>query len=120
MIDGAHNAAAAIALRQYVDTLQLPISWVIGMLSTKAHREILQALLRPGDRLVLVPVPGHSSADLDLLADLARSVCPDLGAIAIYDDLPLGLAAAITATDTHQLVLCGSLYLLGEFLKLDR
>ena len=119
LIDGAHNAAAAIALRQYVDTLRLPISWVIGMLSTKAHREILQALLRPGDRLVLVPVPGHSSADLDLLANLARSVCPDLGAIAIYDDLPLGLAAAITASDTHQLVLCGSLYLLGEFLKLD-
>lgn len=118
LIDGAHNAAAAIALRQYVDTLQIPISWVIGMLSTKAHREILQALLRPSDRLALVPVPGHSSADLAMLADLARSVCP-VEAIAIYDDLPLGLAAASTTTDTHQLVLCGSLYLLGEFLKLD-
>lgn len=119
LIDGAHNAAAAIALRQYVDTLQRPMSWVIGMLSTKAHREILQALLRPGDRLALVPVPGHSSADLALLADLARSVCP-VGSIATYDDLPLGLAAASATTDTHQLVLCGSLYLLGEFLQLDR
>ena len=118
LIDGAHNAAAASALRQYVDTLQRPISWVIGMLSTKAHREILQALLRPGDRLTLVPVPGHSSADLAMLADLARSVCPALG-IASCDDLPLGLAAASATTDTHQLVLCGSLYLLGEFLKLD-
>ncbi|WP_373541797.1 folylpolyglutamate synthase/dihydrofolate synthase family protein [Chamaesiphon sp.] len=119
LIDGAHNAAAAIALRQYVDTLQTPIRWVMGMLSTKAHREIFQALLRPGDRVDLVPVPGHSSADLAMLADLARSICPDLRSIATYGDLTAGLAAAVATTDTHQLVLCGSLYLLGDFLKLE-
>jgi dihydrofolate synthase / folylpolyglutamate synthase len=116
LIDGAHNTAAAIALRQYVDTLDRPISWTIGMLATKAHQEIFQALLRPGDRLALVPVPEHSSADLDLLADLARSVCPALKSIEIYPDLSAGLAAA--TIETHQPVLCGSLYLLGYFLKL--
>jgi dihydrofolate synthase / folylpolyglutamate synthase len=120
LIDGAHNTAAAIALRQYVDILAAPISWTIGMLATKAHREILQALLRPGDRLDLVPVPDHSSADLDLLASLARSVCPALGSIEICPDLVTGLAAAQMHTATHQPVLCGSLYLLGYFLKLER
>ncbi len=120
LIDGAHNTAAAIALRQYVDTLNTPISWVMGMLSTKAHLEIFRALLRPGDRLYLVPVPGHSSADPATLADLARSICADLS-IDIYPDLTTGLIAAIeTATNTHQLVLCGSLYLIGDFLKLKR
>jgi dihydrofolate synthase / folylpolyglutamate synthase len=119
LIDGAHNTAAAIALRQYVDTLDRPISWTIGMLTTKAHQEIFQALLRPGDRLALVPVPDHSSADLDLLADLARSVCPTLRSIETYPDLVTGLAAATTAVETHQPVLCGSLYLLGYFLKLS-
>jgi dihydrofolate synthase / folylpolyglutamate synthase len=119
LIDGAHNTAAAIALRQYVDTLDRPIGWTIGMLTTKAHREIFQALLRPGDRLALVPVPDHSSADLDLLADLARSVCPALKSIETYPDLVTGLAAATTAVETHQPVLCGSLYLLGYFLKLS-
>jgi dihydrofolate synthase / folylpolyglutamate synthase len=118
LIDGAHNAAAAIALRQYVDTLATPISWTMGMLSTKAHREIFQALLRPGDRLDLVPVPDHSSADLDLLADLARSVCADLRSIEIHPSLPAGLAAASSNINTHQPVLCGSLYLLGYFLNL--
>jgi dihydrofolate synthase / folylpolyglutamate synthase len=117
LIDGAHNTAAAIALRQYVDTLDRPISWTIGMLSTKAHREIFQALLRPDDRLYLVPVSGHSSADLGVLADLARSVCPDLGSIDTYPDLLEGLAAATRSVATHQPVLCGSLYLLGYFLK---
>jgi len=120
LIDGAHNTAAAIALRQYVDTLNIPISWVMGMLSTKAHLEIFRALLRPGDRLYLVPVPGHSSADPVALADLARSIHADLS-INTYPDLITGLTAAIdTATNTHQLVLCGSLYLVGDFLKLQR
>jgi dihydrofolate synthase / folylpolyglutamate synthase len=120
LIDGAHNTAAAIALRQYVDTLDRPMSWTIGMLTTKAHREIFQALLRPGDRLYLVPVPDHSSADLDLLADLARSVCPTLQSIETHSDLVTGLAAATNSIQAHQPVLCGSLYLLGYFLKLGR
>ncbi|WP_310413644.1 folylpolyglutamate synthase/dihydrofolate synthase family protein [Chamaesiphon sp. OTE_8_metabat_110] len=117
LIDGAHNPAAAIALRQYVDTLNTPISWVMGMLSTKAHPEIFQALLRAGDRLYLVPVPGHSTADPAALADLARLECPTLAAIETYRDLPSGLAAAFSTTAVHQPVLCGSLYLLGNFLS---
>lgn len=116
LIDGAHNPPAAIALREYVDTLDRPINWVMGMLSTKAHREIFQALLRSGDRLDLVPVPDHSSADLATLADLARSICPNVS-VNIYEDLSMGLTAATTHA-THQPVLCGSLYLLGYFLKL--
>jgi dihydrofolate synthase / folylpolyglutamate synthase len=120
LIDGAHNAAAAIALRAYIDTLNTPISWVMGMLSTKAHREIFQALLRPGDRLYLVPVPDHSAADPAALASLARSICPDLSLIDVFPDLLIGLTAAASTTNTHQLVLCGSLYLLGYFLKGER
>jgi dihydrofolate synthase / folylpolyglutamate synthase len=118
LIDGAHNPAAAIALRQYIDSLNTPISWVMGMLSTKSHLEIFQALLRPGDRLYLVPVPDHSSADPAELADLARSGCSGLDSIDTYTDLTAGLTAAMTDTATHQPVLCGSLYLLGYFLKL--
>lgn len=117
LIDGAHNPAAAIALRQYVDTLNTPISWVMGMLSTKSHLEIFQALLRPGDRLYLVPVPDHSSADPAELATIARSVCDDLESIDTFMDLTTGLTAAIATMATHQPVLCGSLYLLGYFLK---
>jgi dihydrofolate synthase / folylpolyglutamate synthase len=120
LIDGAHNPAAAIALRQYVDTLNTPISWVMGMLSTKSHLEIFQALLRPGDRLYLVPVPDHSSADPTELADIARSVCGGLDSIDTCADLTTGLTAAMTTTATHQPVLCGSLYLLGYFLKLGQ
>ena len=119
LIDGAHNPAAAVALRQYVDTLNTPISWVMGMLSTKSHREIFEALLRPGDRLYLLPVPGHSSADPIELADIARSVAT-LDSVSIHPDESAALTTAITHANTHQPILCGSLYLLGHFLNQNR
>ncbi|MCL1474088.1 bifunctional folylpolyglutamate synthase/dihydrofolate synthase [Argonema antarcticum] len=130
LIDGAHNPAAAIALRQYVDTLEdisdkksnLPsipnrISWVMGILSTKDHADIFKALLRPDDQLHLVPIPDHSSANPENLAILGRNICPELEVVQTYPDLITGLDTAIT-TNSDLVVLCGSLYLLGHFLAI--
>lgn len=121
LIDGAHNRAAAQALRQYVDTLNTAITWVMGILSTKDHADIFDALLRPGDQLYLVPVPDHSSADPNHLATLAQQICPELADCRTYPNLETGLEAATSnpAESVERLiVLCGSLYLIGHFLKL--
>lgn len=120
LIDGAHNRAAAIALRQYVDTLNTPLTWVMGILSTKDHAEIFEAILRSGDQLYLVPVPDHSFADPNALAKLASSICPELADCHTYPDLFTGLQAAtsnIPEASERLIVLCGSLYLVGYFLK---
>ena len=120
LIDGAHNPAAAKALRQYVDTLNIPVTWVMGMLSTKDHGDIFEALLRSPDRLYLVPVPDHSSADPDALAILAQNICPELADCRTYPNLEAALEAAtskLTETSERLIVLCGSLYLVGHFLK---
>jgi dihydrofolate synthase/folylpolyglutamate synthase len=96
LIDGAHNPAAAQALRQFVETLNAPsCHWVIGMLATKDHTEIFKALLRPGDCLHLVPVPEHESADPQALADLALELCPDLKTCQAYPDWQAGLEHAM-------------------------
>ena len=117
LIDGAHNPAAAIALRQFVDTLNFPsVTWVMGMLSTKEHADIFRALLRPGDQLNLVPVPDHSSANPAELATLAHNICPDLAACHTYLDLVTALEAAVAASK-NLIILCGSLYLVGHFLR---
>ncbi|HEY9653169.1 MAG TPA: cyanophycin synthetase, partial [Coleofasciculaceae cyanobacterium] len=119
LIDGAHNPAAAQALRQYVDTLNTPVTWVMGMLSTKDHGDIFNALLRTGDRLYLVPVPDHSSAEPNTLATLAQIICPELAECCTYPDLKNGLQAATSNpanNSEHLIVLCGSLYLVGHFL----
>ncbi|ANV89527.1 bifunctional folylpolyglutamate synthase/dihydrofolate synthase [Picosynechococcus sp. PCC 8807] len=115
LIDGAHNGVAAAELRKYVDTLPQPVTWVMGMLSTKDHQNVLQALLRDGDHLHLVPVGGHSSADPQSLAMLAQVICPALASCQTHETLSEALDQAIATPHTR--VLCGSLYLLGEFLS---
>jgi len=115
LIDGAHNPDAAKALRNYLHT---PITWIIGMLSTKDHAEILKTLLRAGDRLYLVPVANANSADPKELAILANHICPELKNCQTYEDLTLALTAAFEFPE--RVVLCGSLYLVGEFLNAER
>ncbi|MEH2174589.1 bifunctional folylpolyglutamate synthase/dihydrofolate synthase [Nostoc sp.] len=127
LLDGAHNTAAAQVLRQYVDSLDAvnhkPVNWVMGMFADKDHTDIFTALLRPGDRLYLVPIsvepwPGRTSADLDYLSNLAYSLCPELSDRQIHPDLFTALEAATsTATTDDLIVLCGSLYLVGDFLS---
>lgn len=140
LMDGAHNAAAAATLRDYVDQcdrLQKPVHWVMGMLSTKDHTDIFKALLRKGDRLSLVPVPDHSSADPEELRAIAQKVCPTLSGCNTYTTLfnalenafsdpcngsipPLhksSSTAVSVSIATSNVILCGSLYLVGYFLK---
>ena len=121
LIDGAHNPAAAIALRDYIDTLNQPVVWVMGMLSTKDHRDIFEVLLKPQDELHLVPVPDHSSAKPEELAAIALDVCSDLNACSTHDDVFTALDSAIEQvkeSETEKLVvLCGSLYLIGHLFQ---
>ncbi|NJO26167.1 MAG: bifunctional folylpolyglutamate synthase/dihydrofolate synthase [Richelia sp. RM2_1_2] len=123
LLDGAHNPAAASALRNYVDTLvtqlnqsQVSVTWVMGMLSTKEHDEIFKTLLRANDELHLVPVPDHSSAVPSELAKLALDICPQLSSCNTYADLSSALST-VFKTNNNLVVLCGSLYLIGNFLQ---
>ena len=118
LIDGAHNPAAAIALREYVDNLntsQVPINWVIGIIATKDCDDILKALLKKGDRLYLVPVPDQNSASPTELATLAQTICPELTLCQTFPELTTALDAAVA--EDNLTVLCGSLYLVGHFLQ---
>ena len=115
LIDGAHNPAAAQALRQYVDTFNQPVSWVMGMMSTKDHQDVFQALLRPGDSLYLVPVPVNNTAPPEALAILAQQACPDLVKCQTYTELFAALTIAMESQESGLVVLCGSLYLVGYF-----
>ncbi|MFK8183312.1 MAG: folylpolyglutamate synthase/dihydrofolate synthase family protein [Phormidesmis sp.] len=126
LIDGAHNRDSARSLRTYID-LAYPnqsITWLMGMLSTKDHEGVLIELLRAGDLLHLVPVPGHLTAEPEDLKAIAQTLCPTLAKITIHHDLPTALSVALpTASEdarpagTSPTVLCGSLYLIGTFFE---
>ena len=145
LLDGAHNPPAAAALRAELDAhperhgmLPGPRHWVIGMLANKQGPEILQALLAPGDRAWIVPVPGHPSwtceqlagqlaAQPSFAADPSLAAQPSL-AEALYPapGLDQGLAAAVAAAMPERdggglpaprpVVVAGSLYLIGHLL----
>ena len=115
LIDGAHNPAAAKFLRQYADSLNTKITWVMGMLSTKDHSDIFKVLLRPTDELYLVPLLDHSTANPEDLAILAQKICPELNKCQTGEDLFTTLEEAIDSNS--QVILCGSLYLIGHFLQ---
>jgi dihydrofolate synthase/folylpolyglutamate synthase len=121
LLDGAHNPAAAEVLAQFVNTLRTPsnptITWIMGMLSTKEHDQIFQYLLHPGDRLFLVPVPDHSSADLGNLKNLAQQICPQLNDLQTFNDCFDALQILPKTTPETLTILCGSLYLVGYFLE---
>ena len=121
LIDGAHNPAAAIALRRYVDRQNKPVTWVMGMLSTKDHEDILAALLKPGDELHLVPVPDHSTAKPEELAQLARQVCPRLDRCQTHSDVFTALNSVFgdrsNLKEERLTILCGSLYLIGHLFQ---
>ncbi|MGF1515395.1 MAG: bifunctional folylpolyglutamate synthase/dihydrofolate synthase [Elainellaceae cyanobacterium] len=140
LIDGAHNAEAARALRQYIDryieeqTAQrrvsdkatanpAPTCWVIGMLSNKDHPEVLSALLRPGDRVCFVPVPGHQTADPENLMRDAQDRCAASEVVTAKDGF-LGLDWAVRVAkacpEPPPVVLCGSIYLIGSMMARSR
>jgi len=120
LIDGAHNPAAAKVLRDYVNTIApTSVTWLMGMLTTKDHADVLGELLDSGDRLHLVPVPGHSSMPPEALQKIALSVCPDLASCTPHTTLEEGLQSA-SAEDSELNILCGSLYLVGHFFKLKQ
>jgi dihydrofolate synthase/folylpolyglutamate synthase len=118
LVDGAHNQASAGALRRYVDSLDAgAVTWVMGILASKDRAGMFKALLRPQDRLFLVPVPDPNSAAPEELAAVASGICPELADCRCFADLEAGLQAAAETLD-NLTVLCGSLYLIGHFLNL--
>ncbi|MEA5534205.1 folylpolyglutamate synthase/dihydrofolate synthase family protein [Crocosphaera sp. XPORK-15E] len=117
LVDGAHNPASAEMLRNYVDTFGKSITWVMGILSTKEHDKIFQALLKINDSLYLVPVPNCDSKKTEDLAKLAVNICPELATIKTFETVFDALDTAINNfTSDKLIVLCGSLYLVGYFL----
>jgi dihydrofolate synthase/folylpolyglutamate synthase len=121
LLDGAHNPPAAEVLRQELDTdpsihglAAGHRHWVIGMLANKQGPEILQALLAPGDRAWIVPVPGHSCWTR---ASLAEALPHHAHQLQAAETAAAAIHAAHRAARGRRVILAGSLYLIGDLLS---
>jgi len=119
LLDGAHNPPAALELRAELDAHPQrhglapgPRHWVIGMLANKQGPEIVAALLAPGDRAWIVPVPGHPSWSQVQLAAQLPALANQLEVASDLQDA----ACRATGPQRCRVVVAGSLYLLGSLL----
>jgi dihydrofolate synthase/folylpolyglutamate synthase len=117
LLDGAHNPPAAQALARELQGHGGQVGgrrWLLGIQRHKQAPEMLRALLAPGDRARIVPIPEHRCWDAASLAaalpDLATCLEPgaegELGHEADLDWL--------TAASGAMPVVAGSLHLLGQ------
>ena len=113
LFDGAHNPAAARALRDYLDEfVDQPITMIFGAMRDKALNEIGAALFPVASRIVLTPLDNPRAATVEELEaaafDSAESKIHRARSVADA----CGIARQIT--DANSLILVtGSLYLVG-------
>lgn len=126
LLDGAHNRQAALALCKHVNATyrpHSPVVWVIAMSKGKNTRNFVSALLRYGDQVVVTqfgPVDGMpwvQSEDLTELAQSIRSVTRTNVHVEPESWYALRRASQV-ASGESEVVICGSLYLVGDILRM--
>lgn len=126
-LDGGHNdsagevlAAQAAAWRQQDGATPRPLHLVFGMLSTKAAAEFLGPLTPYIHDLRTVDIIDEPLAyPADKLAELAQAA--GIVQAASAPSVPAALKAlAAQGTPPSRILICGSLYLAGQVLKLNQ
>jgi dihydrofolate synthase/folylpolyglutamate synthase len=115
-LDGGHNAGAGLALAEHLRTAwaDRPAHLVVGMKSSKAAGDFLAPLVPQAATLWAVQEPGQHLA-MEVEAIIAAS-----GGIARPGPRVEDALAAIPKNGPPgRVLICGSLYLAGEVLKLD-
>jgi len=117
LLDGAHNVAGAEALRAALseEFASGPRTLVVGLLREKDPHEMLGALgIDEASVLVLCRPPSPRALDPALLAKAAVELGFDEEHIEVVDTVKEAVATAILNTpDDGQIVISGSLYLVG-------
>jgi dihydrofolate synthase/folylpolyglutamate synthase len=110
-LDGAHNPGGGLALAEQLDAWRTPTILVVGMKQSKDVVEFLAPLLTRSKKIFAVAEPGQH------LALPVEKIIEASGGLAIPGPDVAGALAQITAP--ARVLICGSLYLAGEILKLD-
>jgi dihydrofolate synthase / folylpolyglutamate synthase len=118
VLDGAHNAASADALRKAIDNAFRfeRLLLVLGLSEGKDARGVLDAFGQRPAAVFLTRSRHERSAAPGDLEPLVRSAAPG-AEVSMHTDLPGALEAALSAATGADLVLVtGSLFLIGEAL----
>ena len=109
LLDAAHNAAGAAVLAEFLDRLGRPIDLLFGVLADKDYGEMLSLLSPRARRIVLTAPPNPRAKDPAKLAALLES----REGVFVEPEPAKALDRAL-ALGGEILVVCGSIYLVGE------
>jgi dihydrofolate synthase/folylpolyglutamate synthase len=120
LFDGAHNAAGARALHDYLDEfIKVPITLVFGAMRDKDLSSIAATLFPIADKLILTQPSNTRAATLEALASFVPSNF-DSGRITLASTPGEALRVAYEQTPPNGLIcITGSLYLVGEVLSIS-
>ena len=115
LLDGAHNAASARALREFLDEfVRSPITLIFGAMRDKDLTEIARILFPAARELILTRVANERAATIDTLVEAAPRDF-DRRKIKTAGSVAEALARARDLTPDDGLIcVTGSLYLIGE------
>jgi dihydrofolate synthase/folylpolyglutamate synthase len=119
LLDGAHNTAGALALRDYLEEFaHSPIALVFGAMRDKDLTEIANALFNAADKLILTQIDNPRAATTDALRALVPPTF-DAAKLFLAQSSPkaLYLAGEVAPRD-GTICVTGSLYLVGEIKSL--
>ncbi len=113
-LDGGHNPGAGVALAEHLRSWSdRPVHLVVGMKQSKDAAEFLQPMVPFATTLWAVAEPGqHDARPVEAIVEAS-------GGIARPGPLVADALRALPRDRRARVLICGSLYLAGEVLKLD-
>lgn len=115
LLDGAHNAGGALALRRFLDEAERrPVTLVFGAMRDKKVREIADIIWPRAEKIVLTQPSNPRAMTADELAALTPSTVDPANVIRTQSVLDGIEKAREIASPDSLIVVTGSLYLVGE------
>jgi dihydrofolate synthase/folylpolyglutamate synthase len=123
LLDGAHNAAGAVVLRETLLSYfpDIPRILVLGVLQDKNWKEICGLLAPLAQTIYIVPIASERTGRPDELAAACREASPATEAIisrSLKEAFEVIHSRSHSAGRDELVVVAGSLYLVGEALEL--
>ena len=124
LFDGAHNGSAAIELSKYLNsefrfTKDEPITFVLAITQGKNLEPLLAPILKPQDRVICTQfgsvegMPWIKPMDANELSDRVRPFAEN---VVVQTDMYNILPTLAQSGPETKIVVCGSLYLVGQLL----
>ncbi|GMM29665.1 dihydrofolate synthase [Martiniozyma asiatica (nom. inval.)] len=123
LLDGAHNPQSAQQLDSYLNTLPRPIVFIMAFTKGKNINPILNTILRPGDIVIATefstPVEGMPWIEGVTSSEIANAVNEQNKNVKTLQakSIKEALNDAFNIRGNMNVVLCGSLYLVGDTLR---